>query len=35
MRKRRTIYNTKIPTWPADTEEMIGVGLALKKKEEK
>ncbi len=32
-KKRRTIWNTKIPTWPADTEVMVGIALGLKEKE--
>ncbi len=35
MKKRRTTLNTKIPTWPADTEAMVGIALGLKEKEKK
>jgi len=27
------MWNTKIPTWPPDTDAMVGIATALKEKE--
>lgn len=33
MKERRTTWNTRVPTWPHDTEAMVGIALGLKEKE--
>ncbi len=35
MKERRTTWNTNIPTYPTDTEAMVGIALGLKEKEKK
>jgi len=32
MKERRTTWNTRVPTYPEDTEVMVGIALGLKKK---
>lgn len=34
MKKRRTTWNTRVPTWPHDTEAMVGIVLGLKQEED-
>ncbi len=34
-KRRRTIWNTKVPTFDAETEAMVGIALGLKEKEKK
>ncbi len=35
MEEKRTTWNTKVPTYPGDTEAMVGIALGLKEKEKK
>jgi len=30
IKERRTTWNTRVPTWPHDTEAMVGIALGLK-----